>query len=249
MHHTGWRKAGAIVLGAWLLVGVGLLFRDGCHHTAMISRSYGRRAYCNNNVRQLGLALIQYHDQYGSFPPAHTVDVQGRRLHSWRTLLLPYMDRNDIYESLRLDEPWDSTHNRQVFAQLRDPQLMCCPSDERANAVVPTTTSYLAVVGPDTVFPGSESVSLDDITDDATNTLLIVEVANAGILWMEPRDLDVTQMAPTINATTGQGIRSEHTGGAVVAFVDAHTEFLSDSTTAEEIAAMLTIAGGEEVSR
>ena len=255
MNHTGWRKAGVLVVGAWLLVGAALFVLDIPRFAEFLgnARVEGPRTYCINNIRQLGLALHSYHDQYGSFPPAHTVNAEGRRLHSWRTLLLPYMDRNDFYESLRLDEPWDSAHNSQVFAQRPFAgvgfDIMRCPSDVRENAIPPLATSYLAVVGPDTAFPGSECVSLDDITDDPTQTLLIVEVANSGILWMEPRDLHVTQMATTVNATSGQGICSEHPGGAVVVFADGHTEFLSESTTAEELAAMLTIAGDEEVDR
>ena len=206
-------------------------------------REAGPRATCINNMRQLALALRNYHDDHGSLPPAYTVDDDGRRLHSWRTLILPYLDRNDVYQSLHLDEPWDSPHNRE-FAKL-GMSVMSCPSDGSVNDVAPQMTPYLAIVGPETAFPDGDSVSLDDITDDPTKTLLIVEVADSGILWMEPRDLDVAQMAPTVNATTGHGIRSEHSGGAVVVFVDGHIEFLSEPTTAEELAAMLTIAGGE----
>jgi prepilin-type processing-associated H-X9-DG protein len=161
------------------------------------------------------------------------------------------MDRNDIYESIRLDEPWDSPFNSTFnnggpFADI-GLEIITCPSDIEANSIPQTMTSYVVVVGPETAFPGSETVSLDDITDGATNTLLIVEVANSGIRWMEPRDLHVTQMARTVNAAAGQGIRSEHPGGAVVAYADGHTTFLPDTLTAAELDALLTIAGGEEI--
>jgi prepilin-type processing-associated H-X9-DG protein len=241
-----WRRIGAVVLGAWLLVGVVIL-----NPFELSDRTPGRRATCVNNIRQLGLALINYEGDQGTLPPAYTVDADGRRLHSWRTLLLPYMDRNRLYDSIRLDEPWDSPHNTQVFSQrpLADVglEIMRCPSDELANSIPPMTTSYVVVVGPDTAFPGSESVSFADITDGPTETLMIVEIADSGICWMEPRDLEVSQMASTINAPLGQGMCSEHPGGVVVTFADGHTTFLDDTVTADTLKALLTIAGGEDI--
>jgi type II secretory pathway pseudopilin PulG len=54
----------------------------------------GRRFSCSNNLKQIALALHNYHDEFGSFPPVYTVDDAGTRLHSWRTLILPYMGCN-----------------------------------------------------------------------------------------------------------------------------------------------------------
>src|SRR5262245_60216991 len=53
----------------------------------------GRRMYCSNNLKQIGLALHNYHDKYGALPPAYTVDEDGKPLHSWRTLILPFMEQ------------------------------------------------------------------------------------------------------------------------------------------------------------
>ena len=98
------------------------------------------------------------------------------------------------------------------------------------------------------MFPGERSVKLRDIRDGSFNTIMIVEVANSGIHWMEPRDLQITKMAPTINPPTGQGISSNHPGGANVAFAEGHFEFLdAESLTPEQLQAMLSRDGGEEI--
>src|SRR5262245_60656054 len=71
----------------------------------------GRRATCANNLRNISLALCQYHDIHGTFPPAYITDEDGRPMHSWRVLLLPYLDQHSVYRQYRFDEPWDGPNN------------------------------------------------------------------------------------------------------------------------------------------
>jgi len=80
-----------------------------------------------------------------------------------------------------------------------------------------------------------------------TATLQLVEVANSGIHWMEPRDLHVGQMAPTVNPRAGQGISSGHKGGAIGLLADGSVRFLSENLPAETIRGLLTIQGGETI--
>ena len=46
-----------------------------------------------NNLKQIGLALLEYHQKYGSFPPAFVADANGKPLYSWRVLILPELGR------------------------------------------------------------------------------------------------------------------------------------------------------------
>ena len=79
------------------------------------------------------------------------------------------------------------------------------------------------------------TVFVRKVSDGNSTTLLVVEVANSGIHWMEPRDLHVLQMAPTINAKSGQGISSRHTGGALVLFGDGSSRYVRDNLSAADL--------------
>ena len=47
-----------------------------------------------SNLKQIGLALLNYEQTNGRLPPAAVADKQGKAMHSWRTLILPYLERN-----------------------------------------------------------------------------------------------------------------------------------------------------------
>jgi prepilin-type processing-associated H-X9-DG protein len=197
---------------------------------------------CRNNLKQIIIALYDYHDAYGSFPPAYIADKNGRPMHSWRVLILPFLEQKPLYDLYDLNEPWDGPNNRKLADVCVS--IFNCPAD---NEEPSTMTSYLAVVGPNTAWPGSQPTCIMDFTDGTSNTLLLVEVANSGIHWMEPRDLHVLQMAPTVNPAAGQGVSSLHPGGANAAFADGSVRFLPDNTSPEQLRAMLTRSGGESV--
>jgi type II secretory pathway pseudopilin PulG len=76
-----------------------------------VSRPAARRTQCKNNLKQVALALHNYADDHHALPPAYTVDAKGRPLHSWRTLILPYLDEQALYDSIDLSKPWDDPKN------------------------------------------------------------------------------------------------------------------------------------------
>jgi len=201
-----------------------------------------RRITCPANMKNVVLALHTYHDVYHSFPPAYIADAEGRPMHSWRVLILPYMEQGQLYEEYRFDEPWDGPNNKKLHDVIVP--YYSCPSQNDPG----TSTNYLAVVGPGTAWPGTESVSFGDMKDGPENTIVLVEVADSGIHWMEPRDLHLVQMARGINPAQGQGISSHHPGLAMAGFGDGAVRSLSnDELTPQLLEALLTIAGGEEV--
>lgn len=192
------------------------------------------RLQCSNNLMQIGLAINAYRQKYGTLPPAFVADAHGKPLYSWRVLISPELDHKDIYDAFHLDEPWNGPHNSTISQLHWD--VWQCPFDN----VVLSQTSYLAVVGPNTAWPGPRGRKLAEFKDPS-KTILVVEVANSGINWAEPRDLYVGQMAAGVNPKAGQGISSAHSGGANALFADGHVEFIPDGIDPKRLAEMFEI--------
>ncbi len=207
------------------------------------AREAARRAQCVNNLRQINLALLNYESANGCFPPAYIPDENGKPKHSWRVLVLPYLEQQLLYDQYDMDEPWDSPNNLALASQM--PPVFRCPSDPSADS---STTSYVMIVGPGCISDGSSVSRVQDIQDGASNTILIVEAAGEGVRWSEPRDLDATQISFEVNDRTGGGIRSGHPRVANAGFVDGSVRGLSSDTDPDVVAALTTIAGGEQVS-
>jgi hypothetical protein len=236
----GFRIFTGLSLSPTLIV-VGIL---GCFFLALApafvdGRGSARKMSCTNNLRNIALALQQYHDNHGTFPPAYIADAQGKPMHSWRVLLLPYFDQGNLYKQYRFDEPWDGPNNSQLHS-IR-PFYYQCPSDTGPR----TDTSYFAIVGPQTIWPGANATRMADITDGTPNTIILAEVANSGIHWMEPSDLDASQMSMLINAAKGPGISSGHEKGANVAYANGSVQFLTNKTSPAALRAALTRNGKE----
>jgi prepilin-type processing-associated H-X9-DG protein len=206
------------------------------------AREAARRSQCSNNLKQLALAMHNYHDTYRCFPPAYLADENGNPTHSWRVLILPFIEQQALYELYDFDQPWDSPANLSL-AQTVIPAYQC-PSDPSATG---PETSYVMVVGPGTLYDGTEPTSMQDITDGTSNTIMLVEVTGAGINWSEPRDLDLEQIALQINAPSGQGMGSKHPGGMNVAFCDGSVRFLSETIDPQTLERLITIDDGNPV--
>ncbi len=197
------------------------------------------RNHCLNNVKQIVLALHIYHDVHKSFPPAYTVDVDGNRLHSWRTLILPYMEQQALYEKIDLTKPWNDPANELARSVFVDTYV--CPS-----AIVddePLST-YVAVVGDEAFFPGAATRRFDDLADGSNQTIAVIEVAaERAVHWMSPEDISIDEVLAMVR----EGI-SNHSGGVLVAgFADGHADPVASDIDPESLRALLTFAGGEVI--
>jgi prepilin-type processing-associated H-X9-DG protein len=230
----------AVVVGGLLIVGIlaALLLP-----AVQAAREAARRSICVNNVKQIGLALQEYADVYKMFPPAYTVDAAGKRLHSWRVLILPFVEQKALYDQIHLDEPWDSPNNIGFAARM--PSVYACPS----NAAAPgsTTTDYAVVEGPGSIFDGDKPCHLGTVRDGLSNTLLVVEASGANIPWMEPRDLDFARMQCVIGGAGGNEISSHHPGTATVGFADGSARTLTSGTSPAVVRSLMTRGGGEAI--
>lgn len=223
------RVAGAAFLfGAFLLL---LLPTDRPHPASPASQ-------CKNNLKQIGLALQNYHATYGSFPPAYVSDAKGKPLYSWRVLLLPFLEYGPLASKIRHDEAWDSAANLPV-TKMQIPFFQC-PSDPATGDAASDSCSYFAVVGPNAAWAGATPRKLAEFKDPS-ETILVVEVENSGVHWAEPRDLYVGQMAAGLDPAMGQGLSSAHAATVNVLFADGTVAGLIKPGNANSVSALLDI--------
>lgn len=216
--------------------------------------AWGYRAYhswpnrtwshaCQNHLRQIGHAMQDYHYVYGRLPPAYVADEQGRPMHSWRVLLLPFLGEKKLYDEYRFDEPWNSPHNLALAERI--PEVYRCRWDSGAPR---NSTSYCVIVGAGTAFPGANSLSYASIGDGTSGTILAVEASESGIIWTEPRDLSFDELTAD-DAGLSKFLREMHGVGAHahIVFADGHVRAL-DRHGPELFKALLTANGGEVIT-
>ena len=198
-----------------------------------------RRAQCVNNLKQIGLALHNYVATYNALPPAQTIDANGRTLHSWRTLILPYLEQEALYRTIDLSKPWNDPANTTA---LKTPvSVFYCPAAPGHE----NTTTYLAVVGPGACFLPKEPRRLADITDGTSNTLAVIEAGEANAVpWMMPVDAD-----EAVVLSFGPNTKLHHAGGTNAGFVDGSVRFLKASIPAKVRRALISISGNDTVSQ
>ena len=194
------------------------------------AREAWRRLDCCENMQRITLAMLLYEAENGTLPPAFTVDEAGKPLHSWRVLILPYLDLSDateLYGKLRLDEPWDSEHNRQFHDA--DIPFYACQSD--GFELRPGQASYVVVLGEDTFFDTSgKGKSTKD--KHADGILVSEHLSVNGVCWMDPRQKILKQdVLPRLNRGTGNysGLSSHHAGGINAGLRSGGVNFISDS--------------------
>lgn len=190
-----------------------------------------------SNLQRIALAFLNYHDLHNTFPPAYITDEGGKRMHSWRALLLSVMPEPEIQKTFRsydYNQPWDSPANQAVVANM--PDVYRNPFTQGSTQA----TSYMVITGPSTLFEGDKTKSFRDVTDGTSNTVLVVEVANSQTQWTEPRDLDINSMPRDFDASNHQEcISGLLANGAMVATVDGSVHYLDQDLAAETLQNLL----------
>ncbi len=205
------------------------------------AREAARRTTSMNNMKQILLAMHNYHDSHGGFPAAANVDESGKPLLSWRVHILPYVEQQALYNQFHLDEPWDSEHNRQLIPLM--PALYVDPSSPQY-ATEDGHTHYLAVKGDGLAFDGSaKGRSFANFRDGLSNSILVVQCTDtAAVPWTKPQDFEPKKQTPLTGLANGF-----HPGGFLAGFADGHVQFISNEVDPTVFWHMLTIAGGEVV--
>jgi prepilin-type processing-associated H-X9-DG protein len=201
------------------------------------AREAARRAQCVNDLKQIGLALHNYHSTNDTFTPQAIKSKDGKPLLSWRVAILPYIEHQDLYNQFHLDEPWDSPHNKGLIGRM--PPTYACPSRSR---VEPGMTTYKAFAGPGTLFDPTRKVGMRDVTDGTSLTLAVVE-GKTPVIWTKPEDIPFDPKANPSLLDAG----STHPGGFNVLMADGSVRFIKNTIAVQVFWALITRAGGEVV--
>tara|TARA_R110000868_G_scaffold208062_1_gene457305 strand:- start:37608 stop:38450 length:843 start_codon:yes stop_codon:yes gene_type:complete len=238
------------------------------------AREAARRSTCKNNLKQIGLALHNYHDTHRSFPPCYVDQVvggvtSGNNL-GWSMFLLPYMDQATLYQKISetgaMNVFWTTLTpmtDSSGFAKVSLP-VFNCPSDPSGGINTKISGSYgksnyKALRSVLTYYAGTptfhpEKRMLRDFTDGASNTLIVGESDtqnHKGGLWVgkSSNSRDILSNANDTYRINGpdvdDGFSSVHVGGCHFVFADGRVRFLSENISGDIYTGLGTYNGGE----
>lgn len=202
----------------------------------MTASATAGRMQDQNRLKQLLLAMHNYHDTYRGFPQRAVTTEDGKPLLSWRVAILPFIEQQALYEQFRLDEPWDSDHNKTLVEKMPD------VFRARGDAPTSTTTRFLAIIGEGALLDEKETVSLANVTDGTSNTIALVQAAkDKAVPWTKPDDLTLNEKKLI------EGLLDAEAGGFLAALADGSVQWIPGSIDDATLKALITRAGGEVI--
>ena len=161
----------------------------------------------SNHLKQIGLAFHNFENSNGQLPTA-SISKDGKPLLSWRVAVLPFLGENELYQKFKLNEPWDSDHNKKLI-----PLMPAVYAEPAGSDTIPAHTTRAQVfVGKDTIFAPNvaKGIQFSDITDGMSNTILVATAAKP-VTWTKPDELihdpkaDPRKMLRFTNTVTAVG--------------------------------------------
>jgi hypothetical protein len=203
------------------------------------ARGAARGSACKNNLKQIGLAMHNYHDVHRKFPVADDpkwLNENGKPHLSWRVHILPFIDQVPLYNEFHLDEPWNSAHNIKLVSRM--PTVYTCPEGNLPAG----KTTYLGIAGPGGILekPGGR---IRDVTDGLSNTILVLDAPDSkAVVWTQPVDFMYSPSNPT------SGLAGHHGDSFNALLGDGATRLISLSLPTQTILGLFTMSGGENIS-
>jgi hypothetical protein len=240
MHPDGWSRLvevfGPIVYRWCRQSGVpehdaadnGLVPADPKHRLVAEARTKVATSRSRLNLKEIGLAFLMFQSEHLAFP-ASAAASDELPPHSWRVAILPHIGYSEQY---RLNEPWDSDHNKTLLDQIPE---VYRHSSEPQNS---TTTCYVGFVSEHSMLGKNVGHKLKQITDGTANTLMVLEVKTS-IPWTKPEDLTWEGTVPQLSLFNFNQILCCMADGRVIELAPTGTGTLGK---------LITIDGGELVS-
>jgi RNA polymerase sigma factor (sigma-70 family) len=200
------------------------------------TRVAAKRVQSQNNLKQIALAMHNYHDTYGRLPPQAITDQNGKLLLSWRVAILPFIEQDNLYKQFKLGEPWDSEHNKKLLEQM--PKIYAPVNVKGAEK---SKTYYQGFAGKGSVFEPGEKIRFLDIVDGTSTTILVVEAGDP-VPWTKPEDLpfDPEKPLPKLGAEFPDIFNA--------AFCDGSVQEISKKIDDKTLRALITRNGGEPIN-
>ncbi|MCA9044568.1 MAG: DUF1559 domain-containing protein, partial [Planctomycetaceae bacterium] len=228
---TLWIIIGAVVFGCILLCGglAAILFFPAMNE----ARNAARMSQSKNNLKQIGLALHNYHDTYNSFPPGSVVKDDGTVSLSWQGSILPYVDQAPLYNQIEMGADWNGIENMEVRSTAVPVYLNAAVPDLMAQDGLPA--SHYA--GNVNLFFENKCLRIRDIVDGTSYTVIVGEVTTGLKSWGNPTNL--RDPAAGLGATPNQFGLTRGPGGegAQFLFVDGSVQFIDQNIDPEVLKA------------
>ena len=201
-------------------------------------REASPRTRSTNNLKNLGIAAHGYHDAQKSFPAGGTFDAQGRGLHGWQTVLLPYLDHLHLHEKIDFSQPWNSPRNAE-FSKLSISSYfhnVLIEEREIAGYSVSHFTGNSHVLG-------AKEMKLSDITDGTSNTLLMGAVTGEFKPWAMPMNC----RDPAFGFGTTSGFADVQGKAVLFVMADGTVRAVRPGIEIDVLRALATPRGGDDV--
>ena len=199
-----------------------------------------RQRYSEESVRirQVAMAFLKYEEANGTFPPPYSVDAEGKPLHSWRVLILPYMEQRNLFSLFRMDQPWDSDANLAAAKNL--PVQYAVGEAKIVDDVL--HTRVLAMVGDDSAIR-SRKTKFQQIVDGSVSTISVAMGSEEqAVPWTKPADLQGTP------DELSKKMLEANPDGFWVATCDSGVHFVPPKANAEKLAWALQIDDGNIIT-
>ena len=206
------------VLIALILVGLPLALGLPAIQQA---RKAANHSWVKNNLKHIGLAMMNYHDVHAVFPPGGTVDADGRGHHGWMYQIMPFIDQNSFTHDVDRRVPWDVDINRQRYRL----SLNFCrvPGvEEVVTADGFPVTHFMA--NPAILFRNS-SVGISDVENGMSNAWFVGEAGGDYQPWGYP--FNWREITGPLNESSSSFGRPEE-DGALFVLGDGTVRFYSN---------------------
>jgi predicted Zn finger-like uncharacterized protein len=231
-----------ICLGFFIPVVVAAVLAALLWPAVQAARNAARATESKNHLKSIGLALANYSDTFGSFPPGAIVDAAQREHHGWQVMLLPYLDQQAVYVQVNFKVPWNAPENVKPFQmQIKDFQL---PGVDETKDSAGYALSHYA--GNSYVFRENAGASYREIADGTSTTIMAGEAAGNFKPWGSPEN----RRDPSNGIQAGpDSYGSPGSPGAVFLFCDGSVRYLSKAVNPDVLKAFATPAGGEIITQ